>query len=227
MTEQGKKIAGALAKDVKEKSMKRLSPGVYRGEKGGLVSAKGRAISRSTALPGPTNNQPGIANLIYSQPGSLDDMQRWAAAVAYKNMPEGGYQTTPMVGVLRTPPAPDMNSQMAAQQTMQGAPAGIERLPYKMIPAEYRDAMQTLQAPQQPMNPMYGAPEAMPIMTNRGPQPWSNMPQPSANQGGQYRLSPGVYGTREQAMNQYNQQMQERLEQNYQNMARSPARRMS
>ena len=35
------------------------------------------------------------------------------------------------------------------------------------------------------------------------------MPQASANMGGQYRLSPGVYGTREQAMNQYNQQMQQ------------------
>jgi hypothetical protein len=34
------------------------------------------------------------------------------------------------------------------------------------------------------------------------------MPQPSANQGGRYRLSPGVYGTREQAMNQYNQAME-------------------
>jgi hypothetical protein len=33
------------------------------------------------------------------------------------------------------------------------------------------------------------------------------MPQASANQGGQYRLSPGVYGTREQAMQQYNRQM--------------------
>lgn len=35
------------------------------------------------------------------------------------------------------------------------------------------------------------------------------MPQPSANQGGQYRLSPGMYGSREQAMQQYNQQMQQ------------------
>jgi hypothetical protein len=30
----------------------------------------------------------------------------------------------------------------------------------------------------------------------------AQMPQPSANMGGQYRLSPGVYGTREQAMQQ-------------------------
>ena len=34
------------------------------------------------------------------------------------------------------------------------------------------------------------------------------MPQPSANMGGRYRLSPGVYGTREQAMRQYEQQPQ-------------------
>jgi hypothetical protein len=37
----------------------------------------------------------------------------------------------------------------------------------------------------------------------------SQMPQPSANNGGQYRLSPGVYGTQQQAMNQYNQQLQQ------------------
>lgn len=35
------------------------------------------------------------------------------------------------------------------------------------------------------------------------------MPQASANQGGRYRLSPGVYGSREQAMRQYEQQMQQ------------------
>jgi hypothetical protein len=35
------------------------------------------------------------------------------------------------------------------------------------------------------------------------------MPQPSANMGGQYRLSPGVYGNQQQAMNQYDQQMQQ------------------
>ena len=38
------------------------------------------------------------------------------------------------------------------------------------------------------------------------------MPQPSANMGGQYRLSPGVYGNQQQAMNQYNQQMQQARE---------------
>jgi hypothetical protein len=51
------------------------------------------------------------------------------------------------------------------------------------------------QGPQQPI-------QQMPSQY-QGPQ----MPQPSANNGGRYRLSPGVYGTREQAMQQYNDQM--------------------
>lgn len=40
---------------------------------------------------------------------------------------------------------------------------------------------------------------------------WPQMPQPSANHGGQYRLSPGIYGTQQQAMEQYNQQMRQRM----------------
>jgi hypothetical protein len=62
---------------------------------------------------------------------------------------------------------------------------------------------------------MYWAPGFGPDQTNmpmdkmyRWPQA-SQMPQPSANMGGQYRLSPGVYGNQQQAMNQYNQQMQQ------------------
>ena len=38
------------------------------------------------------------------------------------------------------------------------------------------------------------------------------MPQPSANNGGKYRLSPGVYGSQEQAMKQFNDQMMQRPE---------------
>lgn len=53
------------------------------------------------------------------------------------------------------------------------------------------------------MDPGYFNPDLMP-----------QMPQPSRNMGGQYRLSPGVYGSREQAMQQYNQQMQQRGVQN-------------
>lgn len=35
---------------------------------------------------------------------------------------------------------------------------------------------------------------------------FTQMPQPSANNGGKYRLSPGVYGTKEQAMKQFENQ---------------------
>jgi hypothetical protein len=54
--------------------------------------------------------------------------------------------------------------------------------------------------PNAPMDKMYREPPM--YQWNGMPQ----MPQPSANMGGQYRLSPGVYGSREQAMQQYNDQ---------------------
>jgi len=57
--------------------------------------------------------------------------------------------------------------------------------------------------PNMPMDKMYREP---PMYQGPGmPQ----MPQPSANMGGQYRLSPGMYGSREQAMQQYNDQLRQ------------------
>jgi hypothetical protein len=55
----------------------------------------------------------------------------------------------------------------------------------------------------QPYRPLAGHPGYAGAMFGQLPQ----MPQASANQGGRYRLSPGVYGTQQQAMQQYNQQM--------------------
>ena len=121
---KGEKLKGALAKAPKEKAMERLSPGVYRGSKGGLVSQKGQAIQR----------QP--------QP---------QAPQAVADAASGMRQPAP----LPTQASPEQVGQMIAGQ------------------------------------PMYQF----------------QMPQPSANMGGQYRLSPGVYGTREKAM----QQMYQRI----------------
>jgi hypothetical protein len=57
--------------------------------------------------------------------------------------------------------------------------------------------------PNMPMDKMY---RELPVYQWNGmPQ----MPQPSANMGGQYRLSPGMYGSREQAMQQYNDQLRQ------------------
>lgn len=50
--------------------------------------------------------------------------------------------------------------------------------------------------------------QMLPDKMMRFPQ-MPQMPQPSANNGGRYRLSPGVYGNQQQAMQQYNEQMQQ------------------
>jgi hypothetical protein len=63
---------------------------------------------------------------------------------------------------------------------------------------QYLNQMRQAQQPQQMQPQQMQSPQMQP----------QQMPQPSANMKGQYRLSPGVYGTREQAMRQYQQQMQ-------------------
>lgn len=93
-----------MERTLREKPMERLSPGVYRGAQGGLVTQAGRPIERQLEAP------------------------------------------------ISQAPAPQINDLM-----------------YRMFP------------------------------------------QPSANYGGQYRLSPGMYGSREQALQQYNQQMQQMM----------------
>lgn len=120
---KGEKLKGALAKAPREKAMERLSPGVYRGSKGGLVGQGGQAIQR--------------------QP------------------------------------------QPQAPQAVAGAASGMRQ------PA--------------PLPPQT-SPEQVGQMIAGQPMYQFQMPQPSANMGGQYRLSPGVYGTREQAMQQMMQQ---------------------
>lgn len=127
---KGEKLKGALAKAPREKAMERLSPGVYRGSKGGLVSQGGQAIRRQ-----PQQQIP-------------QDVAGAASGIAAEAMRQPG--------PLPTQASPDQISQMIAGQPIQQF----------------------------------------------------QMPQPSANMGGQYRLSPGVYGTREQAMQQMYQPVQ-------------------
>ena len=127
----------------REKAGERLSPGVYRGDRGGLVGQGGRPIQRQ---PQPPMGQQ-IAGGMQAQPSD------------YQNLPGPGGQ------------GPQMPMDQVGMQA--GAMPGM------------------------PQDKMYRFPQM--------PQ----MPQASANMGGQYRLSPGVYGTRDQAMQQYNQQMQQ------------------
>lgn len=116
---KGEKLKGALAKAPREKAIERLSPGVYRGSKGGLVSQGGQAIQRQPQPQAPQAVVDAVSGMRPPAP-------------------------------LPTQASPDQIGQMIAGQPIQQF----------------------------------------------------QMPQPSANMGGQYRLSPGVYGTREQAMQQ-------------------------
>jgi hypothetical protein len=138
---KGEKLKGALAKAPKEKAMERLSPGVYRGNKGGLVGQRGQAIRR--------------------QP-----QQQMPQAVA------GAASGMRQLGPLPTQSA-DQVAQMIAGQP-------LEDQMQRYSPEESQRVLQS---------PFFQ-------------QIRAQMPQPSANMGGQYRLSPGVYGTREQAMQQ-------------------------
>lgn len=127
-----------------EKAMERLSPGVYRGAQGGLVTQTGRPIERQPQAPMAQPTQQVMPQGL--QPGGLQ-------------MPMDGLGNFNPESIGKTPP---------------GWSGG-----------QMNDMMMR-----------YPMPQGMP-----------QMPQPSANQGGQYRLSPGVYGTREQAMRQYEQQL--------------------
>ena len=164
--EQGNKLKGALTKAPREKAMQRLSPGVYRGEKGGLVTAGGRAIQRPQQQPQQPQRPP--------QQGSIGSMIGSAT-------PRPGATNENLQGM-----SPEDMAMYYAQQ------AANRQEAINAAPEPMRFSQVLPQGPMQ--NQMFNFPQ---------------MPQPSANNGGQYRLSPGVYGTRDQAMQQYNQQMQD------------------
>lgn len=158
----------AMKRMPKEVAGERLSPGVYRGNRGGLVTQSGRQIQNRT--------QPPVA-----QPAPQP-----ALPPAPQNQQPTGQQVNgqfPMSGYAPYPrseftPYPMGNNNNFNFGSIGKTPPGW---PGNQIPMMI------------PFAPSSNMPQ---------------MPEPSANMGGQYRLNPGVYGTREQAMNEYNQQMQ-------------------
>lgn len=141
---QGNKLKSALSRMPREKAGERLSPGVYRGAKGNLVTQGGRQIQRQPQAP--QGLMPSSNLLLTNQPAGQTQWPHPQSLVWAGNMPQG-YQIGDQLGNM--PQGYQIGAQLANLQ---------------------------------------------------------QMPQPSANMGGQYRLSPGVYGTREQAMQQYNMQ---------------------
>jgi len=160
-----------------------------------------------------------------ARPGQEDFRARQAAMQA-ANRPQPQMQSQP---VPSAPPQGEFNS--AVQGAMQGAAQAIRDVnPREQWLQQQQQQWQQSSKPEDGMMYAGGTPgfydQMPPDKMYRFPQPvgapqvvqqlaqMPQMPQPSANMGGQYRLSPGVYGSREQAMQQYNQQMQQRGVQN-------------
>ena len=157
---QGNKLKSALSRMPREKAVERLSPGVYRGAKGNLVTQGGRQIQRQPQAP--QGSMPSSNLLLTNQPGGQAQWPHPQSQVWTGNIPPAG--------------------QFGAQ--------------FGNMPQGYQIGDQLGNLPQ--------------------------MPQPSANMGGQYRLSPGVYGTREQAMQQYNQLLQQMRQPGIQGAVNAP-----
>jgi len=171
---KGSKLAGALARGPREKVGERLSPGVYRGDKGGLVNRSG-AVMQRPQTPNPQMPPPDAYNRLPGNFGPMVNQPAYTNMPGYRGM-EGQMNPNTWAGIVGKGPAMDPGYNQGGM----GDPNEAGRLAG-----------------------MYGA---NPNNIQSGIYMAPNMPQPSANNAGQYRLSPGVYGTREQAMQQFNQQ---------------------
>lgn len=197
MAERGGKLRGALAKDPGYKrlpgkpgtqrtnakpsmgregsmanvAMQRLSPGVYRGAGGGLVTQGGKPIQRQPQSQMPTQSPQQQMDPGYFNP-ELQQITNRVQNILANQQPQSGYMPNTQG---TTPPGWDGVSFNPGASMPQFDPNN---------PGQIQNGL--------------GQPMTMP-----------QMPQASANQGGRYRLSPGVYGTQQQAMNQYNQQMEQ------------------
>lgn len=200
----------------------RLSPGVYRTPSGGLMSGKGRRLPSTGPQGGQTlaGNLPGAqnpGNLIGSIPPgtNMDEVINAITGTAYGISNEGpkGRNVFGPKGPARVDmQRPFMNQQPQGQGSPSMAVAAEQAIlnynPYQQSQPQQLGLSQLSnmsgdQLPQY-LNQMGQAQQPQQMQSPQMPQ--QQMPQPSANMGGQYRLSPGVYGTREQAMRQMMQQ---------------------
>lgn len=171
----------------------RLSPGVYRSASGDLVGQGGRPIQRQPQAP---MSAPKMGQQFGQMPGQAEGLgQQLGQAANAANM---GQQFGQMPGQ-----AERLGAQIGTGQQF-GTLAMQDKM-YRMTPEESGNFFARMgMNPGQIQNGFGNSP-----MQN----PWAaQMPQPSANMGGQYRLSPGMYGSREQAMRQYDQQMRDAVQ---------------
>jgi len=183
---------GAMNKE----PMKRVSPGMYRNVKGELVR-KSPNVAKPTkqtmspqkpSVPGAQNIAEQIMQNTTTPLQQMPNLQNRVDPRQQFQQQQIGAQENqmPMDKMYRWSQAPQMPQASPEEADMQ-IPVGGG---FMGNPNYYSEQGQS----PMPMDKMYRFPQ---------------MPQPSANMGGQYRLSPGIYGNKQQAVNQYNQQMQQ------------------
>lgn len=201
----GSKLKGAFKSNP---SLQRLSPGVYRNQQGQLVNQGGRRLPARFSQPQGSNLMQQAATDVGQQLGGFAGeaqlganmgQQLSGAADQFQNGTDVGQQMgmATQFGDRSGQPLPGMTHPLDMSKyrdMMLRFPPGTNM---QDVLGKFTGQPYTPQNPQQPIQQMPGQ--------WQGPQ----MPQPSANNGGRYRLSPGVYGTKEQAMRQYNDQMTE------------------
>lgn len=231
---QGSK-GGALATSPKRQKLERVDYGVYRNPKGQLTGAGGRVLpnqpsrqpdrmgqSLAEALQSVQGPQPqDQMNQMAQSNASIDQIaQMWGQIGGMSNRPTGPISQEQMAQMMRT---------VAGQA---GAPGQNIDPGFNVSPEQVAGIMNSAsQLQTRPLSPSEIAQiTGMRIDAARPGQPVSvqypggtmmNKPMPalsasdmaaagfgpSANQRGRYRLSPGVYGTKEQADKAYQQQL--------------------
>jgi hypothetical protein len=223
---QGSK-GGALATSPRRQKLERVDYGVYRNQKGQLTGPGGRV------LPNQPSRQPdrmgqSLAEALQSVqgPGPQDQMSQMAQSGASMDQiaQAAGRQ---MGGMGNRPTGPISPEQMGQ---MMGVVSGQANAPTAADVAAFGQGNLSTR-PTGPLSPAEiaqitgmkmdaakpGQPVSVPYpggtMINK-PMPAPSAADmaaagfgPSANQGGRYRLSPGVYGTKEQADRAYQQQL--------------------
>lgn len=179
----------------KPSAPKRLSPGVYRSSTGELVGSKGQALPGQPSLRDKAMDA-ARRGLSGRSGDGRDRANAGMLADAMNQAPQGGQVATRPPAPLGTPPE---GGQMTQQIGMQRPPGFVQEnrggFTPQMNEQQYQQLVEWMK--------QQGGGGMMP------PQGMPGLPQPSANNGGQYRLSPGVYGTREQAMDQYARQFEQ------------------
>lgn len=203
--DRGTILKGALAKTP---SLQRMSPGVYRNAAEQLVNYQGTQLpNHGQQQQYPTQNLPAN-NFNPSMVGNA------IAGFGRGVQQEQGPGMAQQIAAGMTP-NPYGNAAMGIP-TNGAAPQNMnfqDLVKYGQDQQNRNNMLQNLPLPNWANRPQNWNPDPR-FAAQHNPMFTPNMPHPSANYNGQYRLSPGIYGTRDQAMNQYNQQLQQMQAQN-------------